>query len=665
MADEALTLGGIKLYGGAPFDLEVLDFTPAAKRPQFADNADADGEVLVREAHYTNSSFEIQVRVSPQANMDTALTKLGELRDAIQACERIEGGAPTEWKPAGATATYTYYAIIGEETGLPIVAEGDDAGYFVNAPVLRFRLICRPFGYTPERVVKAATESGAEPLQVAYVGGIKGDVPAEGRLVLTDKATQDRRYAEYGQDVVESEVNPSLLLKAITDLKVTGYAGESSIRTGSYSTNVVKATLTPTPVVLCSTGSIKHVGSYRLKLRCQISGEEGRFRASYRVGDGPWIPLPWAEPQLTEKWCEVDLGEAFLEEAGRGEQVSEIRIEGKVESGGENENVTGYIDFLNPMPTRRYGIARAPLRPDTPTTVLVADLFNQADGAATGKVAERGGTYAAVANSDTTDFTISGGKLKRTAVIDTGTIGSLPFEGRGIGTSKELTDLVMRTDFKLESTSDQLVRFGHLISYVNNTNFILIVLVRTNAVFLGWQLAVYTPAGGVLGKARRKDLSVRTPEGSILTIVEGNTAAVYVAGHGGPFRRELTVEDALIGAKGKAYAYDECFGGSADTRLYDNLAIWEPAFPPVCESGQSLEIRHDGAEREDSAGTYWSPVPEFRGAHFELDPAGDSKRINRLVAKMRRNDNKLEPDSTAVDKQTLEVLARERFLMPR
>lgn len=85
----------------------------------------------------------------------------------------------------------------------------------------------------------------------------------------------------------------------------------------------------------------------------------------------------------------------------------------------------------------------------------------------------------------------------------------------------------------------------------------------------------------------------------------------------------------------------------------------------ACLASKALEIDSYSAEREDVAGKFLSAVPVYRGSDLYLDPAGSAGLINRLVVKMRRNDTVVEPDLNVTDKQSLEVLARERFIAPR
>src|SRR4051812_36964052 len=97
---ERFKLGALELNSATGFEIESLTFTPAAKKPNWASNNDADGDALVRESHYSNSTFDIRVRVLPQGSVSAGIAKLGELTNAVQQCEREEGGLAMVWTPA-------------------------------------------------------------------------------------------------------------------------------------------------------------------------------------------------------------------------------------------------------------------------------------------------------------------------------------------------------------------------------------------------------------------------------------------------------------------------------------------------------------------------------------------------------------------------------------
>lgn len=668
---ERLILNTFDLNDLVKITTETLGFTPAQPKPKFAENANADGVVLVEEPQFTPCYFDLQLRVEPTKTLDEALEVVGEVMDALQSCAQTEGGAPLEWTPNTTGTTYTAYALLAELNELPITQSGDLAGWFLESPVLKVKITCRPFLHTPERVVIAAVESSGEPIQVAYAKNVGGDVPAEAKVILTDKATKARRYAEIGQDAVESESNPSLLLKAEPNMVVTGFAGFlSSVPTGKYSAKVVQATLRTRPQVLCSTGPIAHVGSFREKMRCRAEGEGAAFRLSYRIGDGPWTPLKWIEPPMVGEWVELDMGEVFLDEALSGEQVSEIRMEGKVTT----TSCTGYIDYLDFMPTRRYGVARAPLEFDVPSVLSVVDPFNQSAGAFTGKIAEVGGEWTALTNSDTTDFESTGaGKLIRKAVSDTGKIGieAFPRLGRAIATPVEMEDLVCSYDFNVveggtEVTGTFAVQIGMVLGYQSNTKFVT-VLIRKNSLG-GPHFVEVRDANEALIAKSANVLSIGSGakfSGTLLAFVKGENLTVCLGPDAESLVPVLSCSNSQIGIKGRVAIIDERKSAEPATREFDNFALWKPEPQVVCNSTRSVQFRSDDVERDNTGATYLSPVPRYRGANILLDPEGDANLINRLVVKMRRNDTAVEADSSVTDKHKLEVLVRERFLAPR
>lgn len=386
--DEGLILDGLDLNSAAgPLTVENLDFKPAKKKPLWADNADADGELLVSEAHYTNAFFEqLRIRVEPQADMDAALDVLAQLTDKLQKAERMAaaGGIPLPWTPAASTKTWAWYVILGEYEELPITPTGELAGWFLSSPVVTVKLTCRPFGHGEEKRVLAPVQSAA-PLQSALLEDPGGDVPAEARVILTDKAGQDRRHGELGLEQLESkEASPTLLLDSDA-LVTTGFAGAQAARAGSYDpnasgNNVIRATAVSAAVAMCSTGPIANIGSFRLKPRIYALSENIRIRASYKVGDGPFQALEWKQPTVINAFSEIDIGEATLDRLLKGTQKSEIRIE--LKSLGANSAVD--LDYLSLLPTGKgYGKARG-LASDDPNNLLAYDEADQAAGNLTG-----------------------------------------------------------------------------------------------------------------------------------------------------------------------------------------------------------------------------------------------------------------------------------------
>lgn len=657
---EKIVLNGISFNDQVKLSMESMVFMPAQAKAKFAENPNSDGVVLVEEPQYTPAYFEMAIRVINAKNTDEALVVIGEVMDALTECARTEEGSDVEWTPNEASTTYTAYALLGELLELPITMTGELAGWFVEFPVLKIKLTCRPFLFTEERVVLVAVEN-AESFQVAYVKGIEGDVPAEARMIFRDKATQKRRYLEWGQDIVESESNPALQIKA-TAMTLTGYVGALAARTGSLSTSAVKAQLVSKPQVICSTGRIANIGSYRLKLRVESTVEGAMVRAAYRVGEGPLTPLPWKEIPFAINWYEIDLREMFLYEVESGEQVTEILIEGK--SAATN---TIYVDTLDLFPTRRYAVARGPTNLDPPDILAGQDNFEQIAGTTlAGLVAPIGGTWAEFGHAGTFNIDLTNNYITRSSVSDEENKGRV-----GVLGAAEPTDIVVSCEVLVPGDpAGGLANYGIVARYKS---------VATPG-------GIYASFNAYTG-SEANSWTIATGSNFGSRIKEGHfTFTEHVYGQWNRLKLvckangdyQFWFNDYLVGsgndprfatggelAKGKFGIFDLHVQPGANTRYYRNFSAWVPTIGGVCNSGKALEIRPDTAVKEDPTSKFWSPVDPYRGSDLFLDPAGPDGLINRIAVKARRTDIREEPDNNLTDKQSLEILARERFIAPR
>ena len=665
---EKVVLNGLDLTTWG--DIEALTFVPAAKRPQFVGNSDADGEALVREAHYTNSYLELQVRCDRQESTDKALEQVGELLDAMQGCERVRGGAESTWTPNGTEDAYTFYARMAELVEVPIEVQGDLVGWLIKAPVIKLKVTCRPFLYTAERTVLEPKESSAAPQQEVFVKGVKGDVAAEARLIVKDKATQNRRYVQWGRDVVESEEPPACLITAAS-LVTEGFSGEAKTRSGAYSEEKVKrATAVSSATTMAGTGRIKHVGTFAVYLRVYTSSEDARFRISYRNGDGPLIPLRWKTPPVTE-WADIYMGEVFFDSKELGEQTSEIRIEHK-STGAAIENDVNYVTLI-PSKVVQRSRGRAS---NTPTKLLAYDQFEQTEGSLATKSLNVGGTWSGA--GDTDDFTVIAASdyIRRNATSDSNiNTGRYALAG-----STEHTTVVVSariesgTAIKLDSS-----RIGVIARYVDTENWLGAFLVFETADGGPRTIKVFSRVGGTV-----TELGLHAPSGlstsgspsaldqdvslSLAVDTTGNWSLLADWGVGSTTISGSTSVLASGGAleKGKVGVYDAWTSATASSRYLDEFQVLGADNPGVvCYSGKSIEFNSQEVLREAESGEYWGPPDLPRGGNFELEPAGADERINRVVIRARRNDIEAEADSAVSDKHTTEIKVRERYLLPR
>jgi hypothetical protein len=262
--------------------------------------------------------------------------------------------------------------------------------------------------------------------------------------------------------------------------------------------------------------------------------------------------------------------------------------------------------------------------------------------------------------------------LKRTEVSDAN-LQTGRYARLGSAEASDVIAKVSVVPFTSE-TGGGVYRGGVFVRYVDTSNWLMMVTTGWSGAggsYPGWALIkrvagtettlasglIKTGGAGVFAEISLQVLSSGAIEASIVGMEGGVPILVTdsVLATGG------ALEEGGFGI------YDVWTSASAKTRLYDSFSVMTGASSSgaVCNSDKAMEIRPDVAEKEDPTGKFWSPVPEYRGSDFYLDPAGSGDLVNKLIVKMRRNDLDLEPDTSIADAQSLEVLARERWLAPR
>ena len=101
----------------------------------------------------------------------------------------------------------------------------------------------------------------------------------------------------------------------------------------------------------------------------------------------------------------------------------------------------------------------------------------------------------------------------------------------------------------------------------------------------------------------------------------------------------------------------------AITRSYDDFVAFVPTKDAAIFASQSLELRHDGADRENTAGTAWGPVSSKRGRFLRIPPAGQEGRAVRLLTKGYRDDPVTGTDPGTNDDIQEQLFVTERGLV--
>lgn len=660
---EGLFLNGVDLNDGpAPgvFALESLDAPPPSKRIEWVKAADADGAILPRTPHFENRTVTVKVRVEPQPSMDEALTKLGLLVDQIQEAEKNPTGIPLEWTPANSSKTITFYVLTGEVTGLPIQVEGDEAGWFQASPIVTLKLECLPFGYGEEVTTEAVELVEGQPILTLTVADVAGDVPAEGALLITDTAGVGRRTVEWGLEQRYYDASTSLLLDS-EDMEPV--AGDKSTAVGGYerpgaTTKTIATELLMTPTTCCSTGSLEHVGTFRVKARAYLKlGSESELanvylRLGWQEGEGPFHANEWQQPILGNCLVEVDLGMISISPTRIGSQ----KWSGRIEAYSQNAILadTLHVDYLDFIPVAEgYGVARGAV-PEEAGNVVAFDNFTTGtlSGNLSGRTAAVGGTW--TTSGATTDFAVAKGHISRTTTKDT--------EPRFALLGSELKDCAVKVATPLESfIYGKSMVVGR---YVNSSNYAFACASPPyNLASLGVVIGGETTMIGVGRMVGLKAIRLECrSDGSIAaTFEEPNKGIRTLSGSHSSLRAGGTL------AKGRCGLGDEDPTATATTRVYFTLSVTSlPSVPYCVEPSQSLSIGSDVTLLEDSTGTYWGAPPEYRGSRFLLPQAGEAQRTSRILVKADRNDLEAANQETIGDKFKAAVSYRPRYhVVPR
>jgi hypothetical protein len=661
--NELFAIDGLQTNDEVNFALEGLKFIPGKKQPQWVDNPDADGAALAYEPHYSNGEFELQIRIVPQATMDTALAKWGELNAKLQKASlmRDQGGLSIVWTPAGSNRSYTAFALLGEISELPITPTGDLAGWFVNAPVVTVKLVCRPFLYKEKRTLLAGTAAEV-PLQTVELTGVGGDVPAEAEMIVIEKSAVDRRHLEWGLD---QSSGPLLLTAA--NLTVAGFTGAVTTRAGAYSAEkVVRGSVVSSWTTLCSTGNLTNIGSYRIKLRVYVTNVFARFRISYRVGDGTFKTLSAVAPPMLEQWVEIDMGEVTFEEVAKGTQRAEIRVQ----ASSPTTTTAVDVNYLMEVPTTSgWGKARG-LQTNDAGQLLAYDDFNQSAGNLDApKALPFGGNWSEAVKTGASGFVIneSTHAAQRTALSDSGlNAGCYAIAGTNNYTSCQVSASVSAGTLEFEQT-----RIGVIARYSSTEKWLMAVLMNKEDEIKkenGTYLVVLKRTGAAAGTELGRVLAPKayTPDSlvTLTALADGTWSATVDLGLGGPLTVSGQDADLATGgtlASGKPGFYDVRLSSIAVTRKVDNFNVVAVAEAGrVCFASKRAEVRWDETERQDATGSYYGEPSSYRGGRFFV-PVGNS----RLALKMRRNDVDLEPDANVTDKHEVEVKITERVLAPQ
>jgi hypothetical protein len=527
-----------------------------------------------------------------------------------------------------------------------------------------------------------ATETSLPVLRL-LAAGVPGDVPALGKLILTELQGQDQSWVQHGSRSRHYSADADNALFYEAESRTT--LGGASVVTGTApasggaSNNVVRqATLTKDWQAMLSTqasggGShLEHIGVYefiaRVFMPASNTGEvsirldwaEGDFRSFTPNGEATFDAGHAREGQ----WVIISLGQVFLRGAVQGAQRWEGRVVAKSTVVGDDLDVDCF--WLRPIDECR-GEGRGVTLLAAPTSISARDEFDQTAGALTGKALPIGtGSWSGAGDADDFALETSLHVIRRTSALDADDVTGR-YARAGTGT---LGNVVAQIDVSLDAVTSVLG--GVFARYADVNNWVMATL--TGSATGGLDVLVRKRVAGTTSPLARVNVSAVTNAfliGAWLTVtlvVVGGSWRVWAFPRGSaPGSPRLAGSDADLAASltsGGYGVYDANTAGAA-TRDYDNfLAVPASAIDAALFANQSLEIRHDRAIREDSTGTIWQPISDYEGDYLLIPPAGIEDRTTEVLVKASRNDPEWGPDSAIDDLRGALVVTPRYYKVP-
>lgn len=477
--------------------------------------------------------------------------------------------------------------------------------------------------------------------------GVGGELPARARLVLTETSGQDlhgllwgvrsRNYSSAATGRLSYEA------EALTPIAPAASAANASASNGNevVISAVAKDWTAVLSTDLAGTGSLDHVGSYRVwaRVRTAATVQAPKVRLAWDVGDllGPLTNDGVRLPLATDFWM-ADLGEIRLTPAPIGTH----RWQGVIQVADTDGGAFG-IDkiWLQPLDEAAGRLSASSALTVGMTGYSARDEFNQVAGALTAKTLPVGGAWT-FASGDTDDFTVdaTNHRVQRSTVSDTA--ARLMY-----ASTPSPAAVAIQIDFFHQIQSQGGTQEAWLIfRYVDANNFAFVrmagtpsgvvggtvlggvttYLISTNLAFdyrnAWWTLRVMVTAKGYLyvWAFPQGSTPPSKPVGS-----RTDTTATVPLGTGGAL------------ASGKVGFGDNNTGASPEARFYDNFLAWVPDIDAVLFANRGAELRHDGMFREAPGGANYAPVA-VTGDLLRLPPAGLEGRTAEVFLRPSNGD---------------------------
>jgi hypothetical protein len=509
-----------------------------------------------------------------------------------------------------------------------------------------------------------------DPLVTLELTGVPGDVPATGRLVVSDAASQARRFVPWGLESrwYPTSSPPSLIIDS-TSMVTTGFAGATATTVlGAYSgatNNVIALTLRTQPQAVCGLGNLTHVGSFRTLLRFNASSIQMALRLVYQSLEGPFRSLSYKIP-VANGWNLVDLGEIRVPQAVLGAQKWTGRIEAySTATGGE----VLLVDVLLLMPSEQFGRAIATYAYSPGLLVARDDFSGRTATVALNATAMQAGAGNWATSGSATDLVAADAPgatdetISRATTADAGPRYAIA--GSATPTDIEVGVDTIRTASGISASQQQIL----IARWTDATHYLSFGLLH-HGIFnsSSWGVSYWNGGQSAYLASGAASFPLNSVIGLRMIVYASGAGHAWIVLNGVDFV-QLDFSDPVLAtggvlASGKSGFADYNPSAQAITRYYDTFYTSTPAAEPVCcYSGQSIEFRSDAVYREDSTGAYAGQPPEYTGNWFSLPNAGGPARKTRVAALARRNNTQTAADDFIADSTVVQVSYTPRWLV--
>lgn len=605
--------------------LDVLSqkYRPPDRKRLFIDLLEGFGNPLVGSG-YGNAEIELVVRcygTSMRTAVKSLQAKVGKLQQ--------QGGT---YKRTLSDSTVIVWDLQDAE-----ITDFPADNVFVNQSSVNVTIVLTtryPVGRGPETQLATFTETTNPEAVFAFAAPL-GDLPALGRLEVTEAQAQNQAFLQWGMRSGNYGTATTNALSFAGTSRIA-YNGSTALAvSGAVSGTLLnQGTLTNSFAAVCgmaSTGNAypTHIGEYEVWARLYMgTANAGTVTAALEWAQGDLMNYTRNDgtvlaPSRAGGFMHVNLGRVKIEKALAGAQRWDGRLIAKSTTVGDG---LGVDRFYFPPVDDGYGEARAVTVLSAPTTWAARDAYAHAAGTLNGKVAPTGGTW--VWQGSGTDFATTGaGHVTRSAAaLQTMLLGTAVY-----------STIALQQDVKISDASASDTMTTLLFRYVDANNYASIEYtldegaIRVQLLVAGAGVASdfhYVP---VLAADTYHTLRVFADPSGQITVWEGTTGH----GFGQPV---LRFQHSSLATGG---ALDDGTVGFSDTsnltftRTYKNFEAWVPAPDAAIFASRKATLRHNSFQRQDSAGTAYGDVGDYRGGYLRIATVATAGSAQMLVKSSR------------------------------